>query len=238
MGWGRPRHSNKLQLSLSLSSQNKKKYNKSKKKRKETKTWEAGLRSMADRLGSSISSSSAKSLQRMTATFLPFGFCLWSVFLFFFLTCHSIGPRQAEGDAHISLYYNRTGRGQRRWPALSIYGSTTRRRRRRVGGRKRLGANTERQDGSCIIHPHCWASWRLGRGRHAHTANPKTHNLLLHYPPVRVPQFARHKLGQWIATEGGSHPPVCPRRNCNDKWRKKKESTKSQKGRISRLPCR
>ena len=126
------------------------------------------------------------------------------VSFFVFLTCHSIGPRQAEGDAHISLYYNRTGRGQRRWPALSIYGSTTRRRRRRVGGRKRLGANTERQDGSCIIHPHCWASWRLGRGRHAHTANPKTHNLLLHYPPVRVPQFARHgdKLGQWIATEG------------------------------------
>ena len=195
---------------------------------------------MADRLGSSISSSSAKSLQRMTATFLPFGFCLWSVFLFFFLTCHSIGPRQAEGDAHISLYYNRTGRGQRRWPALSIYGSTTRRRRRRVGGRKRLGANTERQDGSCIIHPHCWASWRLGRGRHAHTANPKTHNLLLHYTLPSESLNSPDMGTSWVngLRRRGSHPPVCPRRNCNDKWRKKKESTKSQKGRISRLPCR
>ena len=75
---------------------------------------------MADRLGSSISSSSAKSSQRMTATFLPFVFVV--SFFWCILPFHSILPRlvQAEGDAHISIS-NTTG-GQRRGPALSFFG--------------------------------------------------------------------------------------------------------------------
>ena len=75
---------------------------------------------MADRLGSSISFSSTKSSQWITATFLPFVFVV--SFCWCILPFHSILPRlvQAEGDAHISIS-NTTG-GQRRGPALSFFG--------------------------------------------------------------------------------------------------------------------